>query len=54
MKEENVTTVASNSKLLPLSKIVSARKFKKLSIYLIILALFRWKMKIYLPLQQEL
>ena len=30
MKEENVTTVASNSKLLPLSKIVSARKFKKI------------------------
>ena len=30
MKEENVTTVAANSKLLPLSKIVSAKKFKKI------------------------
>lgn len=31
MKEENVTTVARNSKLLPLSKIVSTSKFQKIS-----------------------
>ena len=53
MKEENVTTVASNSKLLPLSKIVSARKFKKIE-YLSDNFGAHWKMKIYLPLQQEL
>lgn len=30
MREENITTVAKNSKLLPLTKIVSTRKFKKI------------------------
>ncbi|WP_281828559.1 hypothetical protein [Lactobacillus amylolyticus] len=30
MLEENITTVAGNSKLLPLSKIVSTRKFQKI------------------------